>query len=244
MLPKAADYMMQHGMAPEKFVYVPNGICVDEWEQEHQSLPAEHVQALEAIRQQGHLIVGYTGAHGVANALDALVEAAALLIDQPVNFVLVGQGPEKQRLQEIASARGATNVTFLPPVAKQAVPALLARMDVVYIGLQKQPLFRFGVSPNKLMDYMMAGKPVLHAIEAGNDLVAESGCGLSIPAEDPAAIVQAVVRFVQMSAPERLALGQLGRQYVLARHDYRVLARQFLERAGRYENPVDQPPLF
>ena len=61
------------------------------------------------------------------------------------------------------------------------MPELLNQFDALYVGLQRQPLFRFGVSPNKLMDYMMAGKPVVFAIDAGNDMVAEAQCGVSIP---------------------------------------------------------------
>ena len=112
---------------------------------------------------------------------------------------------------------------------QQSLPSLLAVMDVCYIGLQRQPLFRFGVSPNKLMDYMMAGKPVIHAIEAGNDLVAESGCGISVPPEDPVAIAEAIKKLMSMSSAEREEMGGRGKEYVIANHDYKVLARKFLE---------------
>jgi glycosyltransferase involved in cell wall biosynthesis len=118
---------------------------------------------------------------------------------------------------------------FLPPVSKPSIPALLASMDVCYIGLARKPVFRFGVSPNKLIDYMMAARPVIHAIEAGNDLVAESGCGISISPEDPAALAQAVRRLMACTPAEREAMGQRGRNYVMLHHDYRVLARRFLE---------------
>lgn len=112
---------------------------------------------------------------------------------------------------------------------KAAIPSLLASMDVCYIGLQKQSLFRFGVSPNKLMDYMIAGKPIIHAIEAGNDLVAESGCGISVPPEDPDAIANAIKRLMSMSPAEREEMGRRGREYVIANHDYNILAKKFLE---------------
>jgi len=79
---------------------------------------------------------------------------------------------------------------------------------------------------------MMAGRPVIHAIEAPGDLVAENGCGLSIPPESPQAIADATLRLMALSPAEREAMGRRGRQYVLAHHDYRVLARQFLEAIG------------
>jgi glycosyltransferase involved in cell wall biosynthesis len=100
-------------------------------------------------------------------------------------------------------------------------------MDAVYIGLQKQSLFRFGVSPNKLMDYMMAAKPVIHAIEAGNDMVAESGCGISILPEDPKALAEAMLKMSGLPSEERVAIGAKGKEYVLHNNDYRVLAKRF-----------------
>jgi glycosyltransferase involved in cell wall biosynthesis len=228
MLPKAASHMQAHGMFPEKFVYIPNGICLDEW-QAQTPLPPSHKNVLQFQREKGHLLVGYTGAHGVANALESFIEAAQQCAAQPITFVLVGQGPEKSRLQEMAAARGLENVVFLPSVPKSVIPALLDSLDVLYIGLQKQSLFRFGVSPNKLMDYMMAGKPVIYAIEAGNDMVAESGCGISIPAENPLALAEAAIRLLNMSETDRSGMGNLGKQYVMQHHEYAVLAQDFLK---------------
>lgn len=232
MLPKAEEHMRKHGMAPHKFVHIPNGIVVDDWDDAEGALPPSHHQALQELKSRGRFLVGYAGAHGIANALENLIGAASLLRDEPVAFVLVGQGPEKERLQEKARALGLSNMVFLPSIPKKTVPALLSAMDCLYIGLQKQPLFSFGVSPNKLMDYMMAAKPVIHAIEAGNDLVAESGCGLSVAPEDPAAIAAAVRQMVEIPLPDRIRMGERGRKYVLACHDYRILARRFLEAMG------------
>ncbi|MBK6863279.1 MAG: hypothetical protein IPG91_06670 [Ideonella sp.] len=80
------------------------------------------------------------------------------------------------------------------PIAKRQIPSLLARFDVAYIGLQRVPIFRFGIAPNKLMDYMMAGCTVLSAIEAGNDPVGEAGCGLTVQPESAPAIIDGLRR--------------------------------------------------
>ena len=76
---------------------------------------------------------------------------------------------------------------------------------------------------------MMASKPVIHAIEAGNDPVAESGCGFSIPPEDPDAIKETLLKLIYMTDDERKDMGARGKKYVLAHHDYRVLAKRYLE---------------
>jgi glycosyltransferase involved in cell wall biosynthesis len=102
-------------------------------------------------------------------------------------------------------------------------------MDALYIGLQRTSLFRFGISPNKLMDYMMAAKPVIQAIDAGNDMVADSGCGISLAPEDPRALADAIAQLAGLPAAERAAMGQRGREHVRRHHDYRVLAARFLD---------------
>lgn len=79
------------------------------------------------------------------------------------------------------------------------------------------------------MDYMMAAKPVIHGVEAGNDPVADAHCGISIPPEDPDALAEAVNTLMKFSEEERGAMGLRGKEYVMVNHDYRVLARKFVE---------------
>ncbi|MCB1751326.1 MAG: glycosyltransferase family 4 protein [Gammaproteobacteria bacterium] len=229
MLPYADRHLLEHGMVAEKYLYVPNGIHADAWHIDATKLPESHATLCNRLRREGRFLVCYAGAHGLANALQHLVSAAALSRDLPVSYILVGQGAEKEALQQQANSLGLDNIHFLDPVPRSAIPALLDRMDLLYIGLQRQSLFRFGISPNKLMDYMMAAKPIVQAIEAGNDMVGESGCGFTVTPEDPQAIADAVRSVYGMSESERSALGQRGRSYVSAQHDYPVLAQRFLE---------------
>ncbi|MFO7154138.1 MAG: glycosyltransferase family 4 protein [Caldicoprobacter oshimai] len=229
VLPKALDYMVSRKLAPEKFSYIPNGIDTAEWERLDGSLPSEHETAIESLKAKGYFIVGYAGSHGIANALDYFVESALYFKNLPVAFALVGQGPEKGRLEKYVEENRIDNVIFLPPVPKGSIPNLLRKMDALYIGWRKNRLYRFGISPNKLFDYMMAGKPVIHAVEAGNDPVMESGCGISIPPENPIAIAEAVKRIMDMPEEERNAMGSRGREYVIKNHSYSVLAKRFIE---------------
>lgn len=229
ILPKALDYMVTRGLDPKKFIYIPNGVDIDEWNDYNCALPLEHQEVFENLKMEDKFIVGYAGSHGLANALDYFVESAVYLKDLPVSFILVGQGPVKENLKEYVKKHNLDNVVFLPSVPKNSIPKLLSKMDVLYIGWRKSPLYRFGISPNKLFDYMMAGKPVIHAVDAGNDLVAESHCGISIPPEDAISIAEAIKKLFLMSPAERDEIGQRGREYVVKNHDYKVLAERFLE---------------
>ena len=191
-------------------------------------LPPELSKLLGQLRGQGKTIVAYAGSHGTANALDTLLDAARLLHDQPLAFVLVGAGPEKERLQQKAQRRELAQVHFAAPIAKRHIPALLASIDIAFLGWQRQPLYRFGIAPNKLLDYMMAGCPVLHAVEAGNDPVAETGCGVSVAPDDPSALAEGLARLMALDPRTRRALGERGRRHVLDHLSYPVLARRFL----------------
>jgi glycosyltransferase involved in cell wall biosynthesis len=125
-------------------------------------------------------------------------------------------------------AEGLVNVTLLPPIPKSQVPSFLAGIDIATIGWQRVPIYRFGIAPNKLMDYMMAGRAVLHSVEAGNDPVAESGCGLTVAPEDAQAIADGLRRLAAKPAKERRAMGERGRAFVMRHHTYPVLASRFL----------------
>ena len=231
LLPCSEDHMRSRGLAPGKFACVPNGVDVGEWDGGASGLPEQHRAAVEKARAAGEVLVCYAGTHGLANALDAFLDAAKLYRGPAARFLLVGPGPDKERLEARIRSEGIGTALSLPPVPKAAIPALLGAMDVLYIGLQRQSLFRFGISPNKLIDYMMAGKPVVQAIEAGNDMTSEAGCGISVRPEDPQAIAEAVRKLAELSPRERAVLGERGRRYVLTNHDYRILAGKFLEAA-------------
>ena len=178
------------------------------------------------------MVAMYAGAHGIANALECLIHAAAKLKDLPVTVVLVGKGPDKPALQQLARDLGLTNVLFLPSVKKSSIPALLRTADFLIISMQRCSLYRFGISPNKLFDYMMAGKPIIQAAEASNDLVTDSGCGITIPPSDPQAMANAVRRLMALNDAERTGMGMNGNAYVNSRHTYPVLAKTFLKLLG------------
>ena len=237
MLPCVAAHLQAHGLDLRKLHIVPNGIALDEWPAEGAaaSLPlgaelaSELAAQLAALKAAGRVVVGYAGSHGLPNALDVLLDAAALLRDLPVSFVLVGDGHEKARLAQRVRDAGLSSVLLFAPVPKAQIPALLARFDIAYIGWQRLPIYRFGIAPNKLMDYMMAARPVLHSVDAGNDPVAEAGCGLTVAPESAAAVADGVRALLACTPDERAAMGARGREFVVAHHSYRVLAQRFID---------------
>lgn len=241
VLQSSEPYLRSHGLAPGKFAYIPNGVEMQSWNEDGE-LPYLHREVIDRASRAGHFVVGYAGRHGRANGLDHIVQAAHRLAAEPVTFIFVGDGVEKERLQRLAAELNLENVEFLPTIPRAAVPRFLAGMDALILSWERSPLYRFGISPNKIFDYMMAGKPIIHAVEAPNEPVAESGCGISIPPEDPCAIADAIRALMRMSSAARTEMGERGRSYVKAEHDYKVLAARFLD-AIEAEHPRDAEEL-
>lgn len=228
ILPKTYDHMKRFGVKPEQFLHVPNGIDLDDW-QHSEPLPPETEAYLASLKEQGKFLICYAGSHATSNALTTLLDAATLLSSTKLHVILIGDGQEKASLQAYANQHGIKNVSFMGRIPKRSIPTALARMDGLYIGWQKQPLYRFGISANKLFDYMMAAKPIIHSVTAGNDPIAEAQCGISVEAEDTQAVTQAI-ESLMVSSPEALdSMGKKGKAYVLTHHDYRVLAKDFLK---------------
>ena len=229
MLPKVHEHMASRGLDLAKLHLVPNGITLDEWSGTAPPLRDDVGLALRSAHAAGRTVVGYAGSMGQPNALDNLLDAARILQDKPLHFVLVGDGHERERLVQRATVQGLANVSFLPPIPKAQIPSFLGGIDIAYIGWQRVPIYRFGIAPNKLMDYMMARCAVLHAVQAGNDPVGESGCGLTVLPDDPQAVAQGLLHLAALSPDERRSMGERGRAFVLAHHTYPVLARRFLD---------------
>jgi glycosyltransferase involved in cell wall biosynthesis len=227
MLPLASSHMEQHGMAPQKFNYIPSGIDISEWNSD-EYIPEDHKSLISKLKSEGRIVVGYTGSIGLANALDSLVESAKILKDEKISFIVVGNGPERPKLIKLVSDYQLSNFFFLNLIQKESIPSLLSQFDIVYIGLMRQPLFRFGISPNKLIDYMMAAKPVVQAIDSGNNLVEESGCGISAESENPESIANAIRKLVYSDKEVLEEFGRNGRKYILLNHNYESLSAKFI----------------
>lgn len=231
ILPNVHEHVMAHGLDIKKLHIVPNGIVEEEWNETNSEELSDKsiVSFFKTQKDAGNIIVGYAGAHGKPNALEYLLEAAKLLIDKPVVFVLFGNGSEKKQLIKLSDDLRLKNIFFFDAVNKRQMFRLLENIDIAYIGWQNIKLYEFGISPNKLMDYMIAEKVILHSYGIKNDLVTEVGCGITVAPADPTAIANGFIRLMNLTPEERRNMGKRGREFVLKNRTYPVLARQFLD---------------
>ena len=225
-----ADYMLEHGMqSRDKFTHIPNGVAMEDWA-DPEPISGEHAACVKNLKDEGKFIVCYLGGHAMSNALDTLLDAAkAMRGDERFAFRMVGGGTEKERRMKRAESEGIDNITFLPPVGKKQVPSLLREADALYVGAEPCSLYRFGVSMNKVYDYMMAGKPIIYGVKAANNDVAEADCGISIEPGSAEGIRDAAVRLYEMSPEERAEMGARGQKWVTENCAYSILAEKFLK---------------
>lgn len=231
VLPHALPHMIGRGLAPEKYVHVPNGIDPADARMAGTAPETPCLSRIRELKAQDKFILVYAGGLGQVNNLEPLLDAMRLLQDRGVNNVhtlLIGRGDYRDTLKARVQARQLTALEFIDQVDKTEIVHILAAVDAGYISLMPSPLFRFGVSPNKIFDYMLAKLPIVYAVEAGNDPVKDAGAGLTVPPSDPARIADAVAQLASKSQGERAAIGAAGYDYVCAHHDHAVLSRKML----------------
>jgi glycosyltransferase involved in cell wall biosynthesis len=177
---------------------------------------------------QDKFIVVHAGTIGITNALDTMLDCAALMQDRPqVHFLVVGDGDLRTHYQK--KYAHLTNLTFAPKVPKAMVQAVLARCDLLYFSVHVSKVWRFGQSLNKVIDYMLAGKPVVASYTGYPSMINEAGCGTFVPAGDVPALRAEIERYVVMPSQERASLGAKGREWIVAKRSYQQLAHDYLK---------------
>ena len=169
----------------------------------------------------------HAGTIGITNALDVFFEAASAMRDNSmVEFVVVGDGA--LRNYYYTRYGSLDNVIFAPKVPKNQVQAVLSECDLVYFSVHKSKVWNYGQSLNKVVDYMLSGKPIIASFTGFPSMINESGCGSFVPAGDIPALVSEIERYSKLSASERLIIGKKGQSWLLENRSYEKLGKDFL----------------
>lgn len=182
----------------------------------------------EANFPNGKFIVAHVGSIGITNALDTFLECAESMHGSSnIHFLVVGDGD----LREVYRAKFShlSNLTFAPRVSKSMVQSVLSKCDLLYFSVHVSKVWQYGQSLNKVIDYMMAGKPIVASYTGYPSMINEANCGSYVPAGDVAALQQEVCRYVKMSAQERQMIGLRGRAWLLENRQYPKLAKDYLD---------------
>ena len=221
--PGIVDGIIKRGIAPEKVASIPNGCDLDIFASEHQAWRPEGVKPTD-------LMAIFTGTHGLANGLNAVLDAAVELKKRQrtdIKLVLVGDGMQKKALLERATELQLDNVIFHDPVNKAKLAGLMASADIGLQILANVPAFYYGTSPNKFFDYISAGLPVLNNYPGWlAELITKEQCGFAVPPENPQAFADALEQAANQR--ERLIeMGRNGQQVAREQFNRSILSQKF-----------------
>ena len=224
----AEEYMKKHGLKSGHFHAIGNGVVLEEWN--HPKPLAKDIELkLKDIQSKYDMVVGYLGGHALSNSLDLLIDVALQLREKSIAFVLIGDGVEKKSLMERICIEQLTNFYFIDPIDKSCISKALKYFGCGYLGAKESPLYRFGISPNKVFDYMMAELPVLCAITAPDNPISLSQGGIMVESGDVNGIMNGILDLCNMSAEERAQMGARGKAYIMNHATYQILSQQFAD---------------
>lgn len=226
-MPNLAEHVAAIADVRRPVVCIPQGIDPDLLKT---PLPLPDRYASDFI-PKGKFIICHAGSIGADNALETLMACArAMEGRQDIHFLIVGEGYLKQQLQN--QTAGCTNITFAPGVSKAAVQSVLERADVLYFAAHKSRIQQYGQSLNKVIDYMLAGKPIVASYSGYPSMVNEADCGVFVPVEDVDALRAEFERLALLSPAERKAMGERGRTWLLENRRFETLASDYLRHLG------------
>jgi colanic acid biosynthesis glycosyl transferase WcaI len=202
--------LASRGVQPEKIEVIYNW-CDESSIRKNESLS----DLVKHSEFSGKFVVLFAGTMGIAQGLDTLLDCARICSeDLPnVQFVLVGGGVDRPRLENRANAMALSNVTFLPPQPVQAMGKILSSADALIVHLKDDPLFSITI-PSKTQAYLYIGKPIIMAVRGdAADLIKASGAGIVCDPETPGELAKSIERLYSMSLEERNDMGKSGMDY-------------------------------
>lgn len=223
-MPNLGEHV-RHVLGYERVVHcIPMG--VDEASlAEAAPLPESYIKT---YLPEGKFIVAHAGTIGITNALNVFMECAQSFHERTdICFVVVGDGDLRAYYQKkYAHVR---NLIFAPRVPKQQVQSVLSRCSLLYFSVHPSKVWRYGQSLNKVIDYMLSGRPIVASYTGYPSMVDEADCGRYVPAGDMEALRREILHYADMPVDQRLAVGQKGREWVLRHRRYPVLAARYLD---------------
>lgn len=219
VLPNTSLYMKERGANIEKITFIPNGIDMD-------MLSNIDLKKLRDPNKNKDIFM-YSGAHGIANGLENIINAALILKNQEyheIEIQFIGNGSIKKDLIKMAKTLNLDNIKFVSAMPREDLYKYMQNADFFIMPLKDSPVFRFGISPNKLFDYLIIGKPILFAVNSYNNPIKESKSGVTANPGSAEDIAEKMIYLSRLNISQREEMGRCGRIYVEKFHDLKILA--------------------
>ncbi|WP_300411176.1 glycosyltransferase family 4 protein [Lagierella sp.] len=197
-LPGGIDYIKRIGLDTSKVAYINNGIVLEDYYHNRDHFVYED----EDLSNKDNFNVVFSGAIGKANDLGRVIRAFKIIQDRgytDIKFLIFGDKGERKELEQYVRDEKIDNVIFKGWVNKQEVPSILSQSDLQVLSLAHLPeLFKYGLSPNKLFEYLGSGKPVISNVECGHDLLEKYNCGLTVKGDSEEAMAEGIIYFYNL----------------------------------------------
>ena len=192
------DKKWKDAVSFNKIFHINNGLDLSAQEQQRN----EDVLLDDDLTDECFKVI-YAGSIRTVNAIDMLVKAFELLKDHSdIKLILYGEGEDKQKIAQYCVDNNLTNVIFKGHVNSKFIPYICSCADINIISVKMTGVSKYGVSWNKLFDYMNAGKPILSTVSVNYDLLKKYNCGISLSDQSPQSIADAILRFYDMPREE------------------------------------------
>lgn len=223
-MPNLKQHVLNRGISNKTVFCSPLGFEPNNYVEEDLSLN----NPFEKLIPDDKVIIGYAGSMGISNGLDIFIKAIKSMNSYTnIHFLLVGSGDLKEKFQNSLSEN--TNVTFLPRIEQNQVKYFLNNCDILYLSTQNSKVWDFGQSMNKVVEYMLAAKPIIATYTGFPSMINEANCGIFLNTTKHQDLVNTFVKYALMSNGEREALGKNGRNWIFDNRKYNKLASDYLE---------------
>lgn len=218
-------HVKESGFNPNKVTCIPQGFDEDFYSKNQEVINDDYISK---YLPKNKFTITYAGTLGVSYALNKVIEAAAILenIEPSIHFVFLGDGIEENNLK--MQAKGLSNVTFAPRIRKEQVLSFLSKSSLLLHSFQMKKVFKYGISPNKFIDYMHSAKPIIVSYSGYKSLINEAGCGEFVEPENIEALSNKIIEYSRMSKKELNLIGRKGKRYLEENLTYEVLAKKYL----------------
>lgn len=223
----AYDYIVEQGWEKDiprsKVFNINNGVDLEVFDANREQYRVEDpdLDDPETVK------VVYTGSIRLVNQLGLVVDMAKELRNPKIKLLIWGAGDELEALRERVKTEGLSNIVFKGVVEKKYVPSIVSRSDINLVHWTMSPLLKYGISYNKLFEYLAAGRPIFSTIRTPHSIIEPAGCGFATKGFTPKELAEGLERMAALPAEERRRMGENARR-TAREYDFKYLTKKLL----------------
>ncbi|WP_323658882.1 glycosyltransferase family 4 protein [Aliarcobacter butzleri] len=183
----------------------------------------------DGVFPKNKVIVGYAGSMGITNALEPFIETIKVLKNKEnIHFMLVGSGDLKENFEQ--ELKNFKNVTFLARIGQNEVKYFLQKCDILYLSTKDSKVWEYGQSMNKVVEYMIAGKPIIASYTGYPSMINKANCGYFEDTSNVDSLKNKILSIVNLTQEERNNLGLNGKEWIYENRQYSKLAKEYIDK--------------